>query len=116
MLAESLRIGVDIGPAPPRRPLDAEIREPRARPDFPFARDGEAQGIGIVGVATFFVQAFPRQFAKARQHHRVAGLIADALGELGAVFDFLLDRKLIALQFMLARKIAEHRIALPNRA
>ena len=43
LFAERLRVGVDVGPAPPGRTLDAEISQARARPDLSFARDGQAR-------------------------------------------------------------------------
>ena len=93
-------VGVDVGPAPPGRALDAEVGETRARPDLSFARDGQAERIRVIRVAPFFIQAFARLVAKTRGHHCIAGRFADSLGQLGAVLDLLLDRELDAGHFL----------------
>ena len=98
--------------------LDAEIREPSARPDFAFTCNCESESVGIVDVAIFLGESLAGEFTKAGRHHRVACFISDALGEFGTIGDLLIDRELHAFHFRLAaaREVANDWIALPNSA
>ena len=116
LFAQRLGVGVNVGPAPERRAFDAKFSQTIARPDFSFSSDSQTKRIRIVGVSQFFVETFAGLFTKLRQTHRVLCFFARAFRHLGTVGDFLLNRKVNALQFLFARKITNHGIVFPNRA
>src|SRR5205085_6685079 len=115
LLAEALRVRVDVRPAPEGSALDAEFRQALARPKFALARNGQPHRVEVVGVAPLFYETFARVLAEACDLQGIARLLAHALGEPCAVAYLLLDVELDALQLVAARKVAEHRVALPDR-
>ena len=91
LFAERFGVGIDVRPAPKFRPVDAKFGETIAGPNLSFASDRQTERVGIVGVAHFFVQALAREFAKARDHHRVFCLLARAFRHFRAIPNLLLD-------------------------
>ena len=116
LLAQTLRVRVDVGPAPPLRALDAQFRQAVARPNFALARNGEAHRIEVIGIAPFFDQTLAPRLAEARRLQSIARLILHALGQLGAISDLLLAVELYVRQLFTPREVAQDGIALPHGA
>ncbi len=116
LVAHALRVGVDVRPAPRRRPLHALASH--LRPDPLLARAGhrQLQGLLVVGIAVLFAQPLPRLLPQLRQHLGVVGQLADVGRLLGVVRHLLLDREHRPRQVLVPREIAVELLVLPHLA
>ena len=78
LVAHALGVGVDVGPAPGRGPLDPLLGHLGADPLLARAGDGQLQRRLVVGIAVLLAQPRARLLAQPRQHLRVVGQLADA--------------------------------------
>ena len=113
LLAQALRVGIDVRPTPVFGFRDPELGQPRSDPVLALPGNGEVHGLVVTRVTSFREKTLARVLAKPIGERFVAGFVLDTYREPLAVVDLLVDAELGSL-FAFPWEVADHGLVLPD--